>query len=294
MDTPSPVKRASILLKKQPLAWRRAHDGYTPAERWMVDFADGTSCFVKAGATPYTANALRAEYNLIYSRLDAPFLAKLLGWQDGDVPLLILEDLSAAHWPPPWTSAQIDAVLRTLDAVHAIRLTDLPDAGLGDSSEPGDWQTVAHDPAAFLALGLCGEHWLKAALPSLLEQEQRGKERRIGHDLVHRDIRSDNICLLGNRTVIVDWNWALRGHGELDLAGWVPSLQYEGGPAPEEVLPNAPHWAALISGYFAARAGLALIPNAPRVRAVQLAQLKTALPWAQRALGLPQLDGPNA
>ena len=49
-----------------------------------------------------------------------------------------------------------------------------------------------------------------------------------------------------------------------------------------------------MSGYFAARAGLPVIPNAPRVRAVQLAQLRTALPWAQRALGLPPLDGPQA
>ena len=61
MDTPSAVTRAAILLEKQPVTWRRAHGGYTPAERWLVDFADGSSCFVKAGVTPYTADALRAS-----------------------------------------------------------------------------------------------------------------------------------------------------------------------------------------------------------------------------------------
>jgi hypothetical protein len=42
-----------------------------------------------------------------------------------------------------------------------------------------------------------------------------------------------------------------------------------------------------MSGFFAARAGLPPIPTAPHVREVQLAQLRTALPWAARALGLP-------
>ena len=156
MDTPSAVTRAAILLEKQPLTWRRAHGGYTPAERWLVDFADGSSCFVKAGVTPYTAGALRAEYNLIYSRLDAPFLPRLLAWEDDDVPLLVLEDLSAAHWPPPWTRDQVDAVLRTLDAIHA-RQPAGP-ARRHDSKASSTRHLaprVAQDPAAFLRLGLC-------------------------------------------------------------------------------------------------------------------------------------------
>ncbi len=49
-----------------------------------------------------------------------------------------------------------------------------------------------------------------------------------------------------------------------------------------------------MSGFFAGRAGKPPIPNAPQVREVQLSQLRSALPWAQRALRLPPLDGPNA
>ena len=33
----------------------------------------------------------------------------------------LLEDLGAAHWPPPWTRDQLDAVLHTLDLIHALR-----------------------------------------------------------------------------------------------------------------------------------------------------------------------------
>ncbi|MGH3031166.1 MAG: hypothetical protein ACRDNE_10445 [Gaiellaceae bacterium] len=71
------------------------------------------------------------------------------------------------------------------------------------------------------------------------------------------------------------------------MAAWLPSLEAEGGPPPEALLPEAPEAAAFMSGFFAARAGLPPIPTAPHVREIQLAQLLTALPWAARALGLP-------
>ena len=108
----------------------------------------------------------------------------------------------------------------------------------------------------------------------------------------HLDVRSDNLCFRGGRAVLVDWNHAVVAHPDLDIAGWAPSLHAEGGPAPEEILPGAGPLAAVISGYFGERAGRPVIPKAPRVREVQLRQLRTALPWAVRALGLPPLDGP--
>jgi hypothetical protein len=294
METPSAVLRAAILLEKQPVTWRRAHGGYTPAERWLVDFADGTSCFVKAAVNGYTASNLRAEYNLIYSRLEAPFLAKMLAWEDDDVPLLVLEDLSADHWPPPWTRTQVDAVLRTLDAIHAVRLPGLRNASLDGILEQGTWASVAEDPSDFLRLGLCTANWLTSAASSLIEAERLGEAACAGQSLCHFDVRSDNLCIAGDRVIVVDWNFACQGNGDFDKAFWLPSLQAEGGPSPDELMPDAPHWAAAVSGFFAGRAGLPMIPDAPRVRAVQLAQLKTALPWAQSALGLPPLDGPNA
>ena len=57
-----------------------------------------------------------------------------------------------------------------------------------------------------------------------------------GTDLLHLDVRSDNLCFVGSRAVLVDWNWACRGNGLVDLAGWVPSLHAEGGPLPESCL----------------------------------------------------------
>jgi aminoglycoside phosphotransferase (APT) family kinase protein len=118
-----------------------------------------------------------------------------------------------------------------------------------------------------------------------------GKQVLHGEALTHTDVRSDNLCFLGERVVLIDWNWTCRGNPLADLAFWLPSLEIEGGPAPETILAEGAPFAALISGYLAARAGLPIIPDAPLVRKVQLEQLKSALPWAVRALSLPPLDG---
>ena len=77
--------------------------------------------------------------------------------------------------------------------------------------------------------------------------------------------------------MLIDWAEACCGNAALDL----------GGPLPEQLLPDRPEIAAWLCGYFAARAGLPTIPDAPRVRQVQREQLGTALPWMVRALALP-------
>jgi thiamine kinase-like enzyme len=125
---------------------------------------------------------------------------------------------------------------------------------------------------------------LARALPALMEAEANCLTE--GAAVTHFDLRSDNICLTGAGAKFVDWPSACLSNPELDLGAWLPSLCFEGGPRPEEVLPNAPQVAAWVSGYFAARAGLPLIPDAPFVRRVQREQLSTALPWVARALKL--------
>jgi Phosphotransferase enzyme family. len=106
-----------------------------------------------------------------------------------------------------------------------------------------------------------------------------------GSQLLHFDVRSDNLCFSDGRVLLVDWNLAAVGNARLDIAFWLPSLADEGGPQPDVVLPDAGPEASIVSGFFAARAGRQPIPTAPRVRTVQLAQLRQALPWACRALG---------
>jgi hypothetical protein len=290
MDTPSAIAAARLqsVVASRPVEWRRVTGGYTAAEHWRVSLSDGSTCFVKIAVGRQTTAWLRAEYQ-VYSQLEADFMPRLLGWNDqGGPPLLVLEDLSEGYWPPPWEAGQVEAVLRMLSHVHATRLP-LPKIAAASADGPDAWDQVAKDPMPLLSVGVCSSDWLEKSMPSLVAAAKEAPVE--GDDLVHLDVRSDNICFLHGRGVLVDWNWAARGNGLLDLAFWAPSLQAEGGPAPEELLPNAAAWAAFVSGYIAARAGVTPLRDATRVREVNLKQLRTALAWAVRALHLPPLDG---
>ncbi|MDX1665196.1 MAG: phosphotransferase, partial [Candidatus Promineifilaceae bacterium] len=152
------------------------------------------------------------------------------------------------------------------------------------------WEAVANDPAPFLSLGIVSQNWLEAALPSLLAID--GKAVLRGESLLHLDVRSDNICFLNNRTLLVDWNRACTGNPVFDLGASLPTVEVQGGPPPETLLPDGREIAALVSGYWASQAGLPPFPGASEVRGLQRRVLaESALPWAVRALKLPPLDG---
>jgi aminoglycoside phosphotransferase (APT) family kinase protein len=214
-------------------------------------------------------------------------MPRFIGWdEDTAEPLLAIEDLSQATWPPPWDAGSLDAVLSAITAMHA-SAADLPAYAEVHAGHGLGWAMVAAAPEAFLSLGLASADWLARALPALVAAEAACVTA--GTALTHFDLRSDNMCVAPGGAMFVDWSGACLANPALDLGGWLPSLQFEGGPRPDDILPRAPEVAAWVSGFFAARAGLPTIPDAPFVRRVQREQLSTALPWAARALGVGDL-----
>lgn len=290
MNRDDPVKRELLsrvekLLGASVELYRTVQGGYTPALRLVCKTSEA-SFFVKAGVTPLTAEFLHREIH-VYNCVHGEFVPKLIAYDEREVePILIIEDLSAYDWQPSWNVRKTEVVLAQIEAMHNATAQIetyaevLPARG-------ANWQAVAADPAPFLSLGLADSTWLEAALPILIAAEVQCKTE--GKSLCHWDLRSDNICVDGDKAIIVDWNIACLSNPKLDLGFWLPSLEFEGGPKPEAILPNAPEVAAFVAGFFAARAGLPDIPDAPRVRLVQRQQLQTALPWAVRALDLPAL-----
>lgn len=281
------AERVARSLSQRLLAWRPITQGYTTAVCLIVTCADRRSVFVKGATDARTAEWLRREH-AIYSHVRAPFLAAMHVWEDdGSKPFLVLEDLSKAVWRAPWTARRIMQVLDTLRQVAATS----PPAGLESLEERrshlAGWAKVRQDPGPFLRLRVCTADWLARTLDALVRAE--AGVRLTGNGLVHCDVRSDNLCFINNRVVFVDWTWACRGNGDFDVAAWLPSLYLEGGPLPDTMLSEQPHFAALVSGYFAARAGLPVEQSASK-RALQQAQLRAALPWAVRALGLPPFE----
>ena len=276
-------QRVEAMVGFAPDEWREVHGGYTPAKRYVV--RNGSrSAFVKLATTPLTARMLTREI-ANYQNLSGPFMPRVLGWhEDAVAPMLAIEDLSTAYWPPPWTAETAALVIDQIHRMHGTSGNIERWGFLDGGREPG-WASVARDPAPFLSLGLVTQEWLRVALPGLVDAETRCELG--GEAVTHLDLRSDNICIHEGTVKFIDWAEGGIGSAEVDLGFMLPSLAYEGGPTPDVVMPGAPEVAALVSGYFASRAGLPIIPDAPLVRRVQREQLSTALPWVQRALGLP-------
>ena len=85
-----------------------------------------------------------------------------------DLPILLLEDLSHADWPPPWTQPRIERVLALISAVAATPAPpDLPRLADQKESVFSGWATVAQDPRAFLSLGPCSAEWLERSIDRL-------------------------------------------------------------------------------------------------------------------------------
>lgn len=279
------------IIGSRPVEWRRATGGYSVAERWTLDLEDGLRVFAKLAPTEDLAWRLRDEHANM-AAIDADFRCEVLGWRDGDRPLLVLEDLSGAHWPPPWEPGEIERVLHTLERVWSTPPPPhMQDAGRFLEMFSG-WERVAEDAEPFLSLGLASPEWLDTCVPAL--REAASSANLVGDELIHLDVRSDNLCIDGDRVVLVDWNWASRGPRDLDLACWLPALRLEGGPLPEEVKPGLGPYAAGISAFFAAYGPLPPPDGAPTVRRFQVRQLRISLPWACRELGLPPPDVPFA
>lgn len=275
---PTAVARAERLLGSEAETWASPpRRGWSMAEHWTVAFADGTRAFLKTGSIDPIPGWIRDEHR-VYGLVEGAFMPRLLGFEDGDEPLLVLEDLTPAHWPPPWRDGDVELVLATLAEVAAAELRgSLPRV---EEVHGNDWRTIEADPEPFLSTGLRDAAWLERRLADVVAAGDAAPVH--GDAVVHCDVRSDNLCLRDGRCVLVDWNHARRGDPKVDVAFWGPCLFLEGGPAPWTL--GVDELAAYVAGFFAAHAGLPKPAGAPTVREFQRAQAEVALDWVERVL----------
>ena len=265
------MARAEAILDSEAQTWARVQRrGYSLNEHWTVVFADGTRAFLKTAHIPPSPQWVRDE-RAVLEAIDGSFRPRLLGFEDGPVPLLVLEDLVGAYWPPPWREGDVELVLATLAEVAALRLA-LPRLELDD-----DWRAIAADPEPFLATGLRDADWLERNLAGLIDHADAAPVA--GDSVLHCDVRSDNLCIRDGRCLLVDWNHARLGNAKYDIAFWAPSLALEHGPPPGSF--GVDELAVSVAGFFAARAGLPKPRGAPAVRDFQRAQAAVALDWLE-------------
>lgn len=287
MPSPADIDRVAKALGSKPLGWQPVPGlGNQSARKFIVDMPHGIRTFVKIAANDDSAGWLRDEYR-VYGAVHGPFMPAFRGWHDdGEAPVLALEDLSIdAHAAEPWTDQSVAAVLLSLSEVAAARP---PKGTLGIKATADElkacWKLIGEDPKPFLALGICSKKWLEESLIELWTAAQHAPFE--GDDLLHLDVRSDNLFIRDGWAILFDWNWSCTGNAVVDLAAWLPSLHAEGGPAPERLLTDDHGLAAALAGYFALHAAKPPHATFPGVRELQFKQLRSALPWATRSLGL--------
>ena len=140
----------------------------------------------------------------MYAAIEGAFLPRVLGWEDGARPLLVLEDLSpGAHWPPPWRHGDVDLVLAALREVAAAPVHGAAAAARGRLD-----RRLARGRARSGAVSRS-----RARLAAVARGCAPGARRRLGQrrrSTVTRcctaTFASDNLCLRDGRAIIFDWS----------------------------------------------------------------------------------------
>jgi hypothetical protein len=285
------AERVARLVGAEPVAWHERAAPWQPEgaveggnERFSVLLADRRRVFVKAARGELTAAWLRREHE-VYAHLRGTFIPKLEAFDDDALyPVLVLEDLSDADWETRWNPDRVASVRSALAQLAASEPP--PNTQPVQQAFPqlfGQWHVVQDDPEPFLSTGIRSRGWLERSLPTLAAAAD--SVRAEGDDVLHLDVRSDNLCFRDGTAILVDWNWCTIGNADLDVAAWLPSLANEGGPKPWKVLPAAGDYAAFLAGVWAAVVGLPPPPTAPTVREGQRRQLEAALVWCEHEFG---------
>ena len=252
---------------------------------WRARLTDGRRVFIKQALNGTAVEWLRAE-RVIYEAVRGPFMPSFYGaYDDGELALIALEDLTDAEWPPPWSPSRIESVLASLDALHRTAPPREIEKLEAIRREVVGWSDIAANPEPLLSTGLCAPAWLEEALPALL---QASKDAQLdGTELLHFDVRSDNLCLAADALFFDLEPCACRKRGlrrrilasESHPRGWPAAVG--------STARCGARLAAAVAGFFAVRAGLPPPATAPAVRDFQRAQAQVALAWTARELDLP-------
>jgi len=139
--------------------------------------------------------------------------------------------------------------------------------------------------------------WFAHNGPMLRSVSSRLQTTPVPPQLLHCDVRSDNLRWKNGRLYLVDWAEAVAGPPEFDAAFFIQSIVVESPLDPETILawyrevnpldPKIMEAAVCVAAaFFADRAWLPELPGLPRLRTFQRKQLVVTLRWALRRLGV--------
>ena len=269
--------------------------GFSPGSADRVVTAAGRRAFVKAvsGGLNVTSPVLHRREITVSAALPPGTAGPgLLGsHDDGDWVALVLADVEGRHPRVPWEPDELEAVRVALEVVADAPLTDglagLPETGAGFAEDFAGWHRLRADPDPGL------DAWCVRHLDRLGAAADRGEAALAGDQLVHGDVRADNLLVRPDGSVVVvDWPWATRGAAWFDRLALLVNVGLYDADAPLEELRKVwvPEVAAddvdaVLAGlaaYFADIARRPDPPGLPTVRAFQRAQGEVVLRWLRQ------------
>lgn len=276
--------------------------GFSPGFAGVVRFADGSRRFLKVMSgvrDPWSIDVNRREATVL-AELPRDVAAPALLWvlEEADWLAIATEVVDGDHPRPaddPRHAAAVWDALTHLASVAAP--TGLPPFHEYQADVFDRWATLASAPDRDARLARLGDEgaWVTTHLDLLMELEREAIEASAGDALVHGDLRADNALLDGDRIVIVDWPHASRGAPWLDLAGYLPSFEMQGGGRAAAAFRAHPlsrgvsvaherAFVAAIAGYFTVQSTEPPVPALPGLREFQYAQAVPALAWLREVL----------
>ncbi|MCM2534098.1 aminoglycoside phosphotransferase family protein [Neobacillus pocheonensis] len=295
----------------------RVFGGYGPSATFRFFLEDGRTVFAKgAGLGSIAENwrvlpleeAVYRDIAAIYPMSPRYFgSVSVDGWH-----LLLLEDLRNTKKVPPWSEKFALKAVRDIAEFH---LRGLSEAGkvetMTSKGVTENWFNIKNNNdernyflEMFQEKRREAELWLEEVIDILISKEAELMNKAQPWGLIHKDIRSDNLRFRDGSLILFDWALACRGPLLFDVGFFLPSIEGEGGPAAEHLLPEYKRVmadnniyfslvaeqsvAVAVAGFFASRAGKPPIPLLPRLRYIQRLQLGPALRWSCNILGLPQ------
>ncbi|MFF2623799.1 phosphotransferase family protein [Oerskovia jenensis] len=196
--------------------------GFSPGMGSLLRLSTGGQVFLKAARSRderECADLHRAEAR-IATRLPSAVPTPRFLWGHGDGDWIVLAYEAIDGYPPqvPWEPAVLARVLDTLDGLARVpgaRQIPLPPAGPQLASAAIGWGRMLREP--WEHLGAIAP-WAARRLASLAELELGVLVACEGESIVHGDMRARNLTVTDDAVYVLDWPYAMRGAGWLDLA----------------------------------------------------------------------------
>ena len=289
----------------------RVWGGFGPSPTFRLRFADGRRAFLKC-CSPMSNPTMRAHY---YRELQvyADTCLHIHHWSPvvyghvtvDDWHLLLLEDLGPRS-VPPWSPHVAKRIMRCLGEFHTACRNDRP-RWLQHPDTWFDqaylWSWTANRAEIEQTVRFTGRYmpqaidWFASVGPRLAAVARGFLERSSAQQLIHGDLRSDNLRWTERRLYLFDWSLAVAGPPEFDVAMFAQSIAAESALLPRDLI----GWyeesrsldpslldAALCgaTSFFASQAWQEEIPGLPRLRAFQRRQFLVSLLWALDRLAI--------